>query len=103
MEVNADDLHNIISTSSSVILLDVREKIEFHTYNIGGINMPLSNFLNSIEDAELDKEEKIYVICQHGIRSKTAQQILIKAGYLQVINVKGGITSYHKKYAEKKI
>ena len=39
------------------ILLDVREEIEFHTFNVGGKNLPLGQIQLAIENEELDVDE----------------------------------------------
>ena len=68
-------------------ILDVREAIEFYTYNIGGSNVPLSKLITNIEEVSYNKTDEIIVICKAGIRSKTAQAILINNGYSNVKNL----------------
>ncbi len=77
----------------SCFLLDVREELEFNTYNIGGINVPLAKIQKLIEEDELDipSDTTIIVICQRGIRSKTAKTILQQNGYPNVRNLIGGL------------
>lgn len=56
--------------------VDVREKIEFAEYNVGGRNIPaheLNYFLN-----ELEKEEKLVVYCSNGLRSSIVARVLAK-------------------------
>ncbi len=75
------------------ILLDVREEIEFHTYNMGGINLPLGQLHHAIanEDLDFDQDDTVIVICQRGIRSKTAKTVLEQNGYKNVRNLLGGL------------
>src|SRR5690606_36363798 len=81
-----------------VILLDVREEIEFHTHNVGGKNLPLGKLSGAIADEELDfsKNDTIIVICQRGIRSKTAKTVLEQNGYKNVRNLLGGLLNLRK-------
>ncbi|RRN77641.1 rhodanese-like domain-containing protein [Pseudoxanthomonas sp. SGD-10] len=74
-------------------LLDVREELEFHTFNIGGVNIPLGKIQKLIDEDELDipDHKTIIVICQRGIRSKTAKTILLQNGYPNVRNLIGGL------------
>lgn len=99
-DIQVDELHTMLSAKQEFILLDVREKIEFHTFNVGGTNIPLGNLITNIDDLDVEKDKNIVVICQHGIRSKTAQQVLLRAGFINVKNVNGGIANYYKKYAK---
>lgn len=77
----------------SYLLLDVREPLEFHTHNVGGINIPLGKLQNLIDEEEIDfdTEQTIIVICQRGLRSKTAKSILNQNGFKNVRNLTGGL------------
>lgn len=84
--------------SRDSIFLDVREEIEFHTFNVGGTNLPLGQIQNAIEKEELGftKSDTVIVICQRGIRSKTAKIVLEQNGYKNVRNLLGGLLSLRK-------
>jgi rhodanese-related sulfurtransferase len=94
MDISASDLNNRLN-SDNLTILDVREKIEYHTYNIGGTNIPLG-MIQSITDYDFNKNDEIIVVCQKGIRSKAACVILKSLGYLNVRNLKGGLTAIRK-------
>lgn len=71
-------------------IVDVRTSIEFITGHIKGAkNFPL----NEIDNFNKNFNEEIYVICQSGMRSKTATKKLLKKGY-KAINVKGGMNAW---------
>lgn len=78
------------------MLLDVREPIEFHTFNIGGINIPLLQLKESVSSLNLNKNEEIIVMCKVGLRSATAQSILQEMGYTRVKNLEGGLLAVRK-------
>ena len=92
-DIEVEEFAKLNKATTDVQLLDVREKIEFHTFNIGGINIPLGQLSQLIaeEELDLDPEKTIIVICQRGLRSKTAKQILINAGYPNTRNLLGGL------------
>jgi adenylyltransferase/sulfurtransferase len=96
MEINAADFKQRLTRHETINILDVRESIEFHTYNIGGNNMPLSTLYENIETLGYNKTDEIIVICKAGIRSKTAQAILIQNGYSNVKNLTGGLLAIQR-------
>ena len=77
-----------------IMILDVREKDEFKKFSIqGSISLPLSllnqkSSFDFIRKNSLGKD--IYTICQKGIRSEKASQILIKES-IKSTSVEGGI------------
>ena len=95
-DITATELKEKLAKGEEIRLLDVREPIEFHTYNIGGQNLPLGTLSNTLDDLTYNKEEEIIVICQRGIRSETARRILAAAGYSKVYNLTGGLLAYRR-------
>ncbi len=70
---------------NQIKLIDVRRDAE-HVF--GSMNLPLDSLENNI--GKLDKTEKYYVHCKSGYRSMIASSILMKNGFSNVIDVKGG-------------
>jgi rhodanese-related sulfurtransferase len=97
-DILAEDLAKIISEKTEIQLLDVRELIEFHTFNIGGVHIPLGNLPQVLEDEDLNfnLEEPVIVVCQHGIRSKTAKVLLQNAGFKKTKNLIGGLVKFQR-------
>lgn len=79
------------SGDSGAILIDVREPAEYEMRNLGGMLIPLSALPARL--AELDSDRQFVVHCQSGRRSAEAVRILMRAGFSQVWNLKGGIQS----------
>jgi adenylyltransferase/sulfurtransferase len=94
--INSKELLSRIQNGESLNLLDVRESIEYHTYNIGGTNMPLSTLSNNINQLGYNKTDEIIVICKIGLRSETATTMLIQNGYQQARNLTGGLMALQK-------
>ncbi|WP_258134976.1 rhodanese-like domain-containing protein [Mucilaginibacter phenanthrenivorans] len=94
--INNQELFTRMQNGEELNLLDVREEIEFHTFNIGGRNIPLSQFINNLDKLEYNKTDEIIVICKVGLRSETAREILAQNGYLQARNLTGGIMALQK-------
>ncbi|WP_395805888.1 rhodanese-like domain-containing protein [Daejeonella sp.] len=82
--------------SSSFTLIDVREELEYLTFNVGGENIPLGKLLREIDELDYDKEKEIIVICQRGLRSETAKRALINMGFTNVRNLIGGLLAIRK-------
>ena len=77
-------------------IIDVREELEYQTFNLGGDNIPLGKLLSEVDELEYDKEKEIIVICQRGLRSETASRTLKKCGYNNVRNLAGGLLAIRK-------
>ena len=77
-------------------IIDVREELEYQTFNLGGDNIPLGKLLTEADDLEYDKEMEIIVICQRGLRSETARRTLSNLGYKNVRNLSGGLLAIRK-------
>ncbi len=94
--INSRELHDRMQSRETLNLLDVREEIEYHTYNIGGKNIPLSKVNENINQLGYNKTDEIIVICKAGLRSQTATDLLTRNGYLQVRNLTGGLMALQK-------
>lgn len=96
MDFSAKEFKQRLESAQAVNILDVREAIEFHTYNISGNNVPLSTLFENIDKLGYNKTDEIIVVCKAGIRSKTAQAILIQNGYSNVKNLTGGLLALQR-------
>ncbi len=95
-KISATELLELINSDKQPVMIDVREKIEYHTYDIGGINVPLAQLADYIEDADHNKNDEIVVVCKAGLRSRTAQVLLQQQGYTNVMNLTGGLIAIQK-------
>ena len=78
---------------TSVILLDARERTEFEVSHLkNAIHIGYNDFkMSSFQKEILEKDTEIVVYCSLGIRSEVIADSLLKAGYLHVRNLFGGI------------
>ncbi len=95
-QIDAKTLLERLNEGETLNLLDVREEIEYHTFNIGGKNLPLSGFQQNINQLSYNKNDEIIVICKVGLRSETAQNILMQNGYTNVKNLTGGLIALQR-------
>ena len=76
------------------VLLDVRRQDEFDAGHIPGAVCIPNESIGSTEISQLpDKNQKIFVYCRSGNRSKQAASKLVKLGYTNIIEI-GGIIDY---------
>jgi rhodanese-related sulfurtransferase len=95
-DISAAEFLKRQSESTYFTIIDVREEIEYQTFNFGGINIPLGKLLRDIDELDYEKENEIIVICQRGLRSETAKRALINKGYINVKNLVGGLLAIRK-------
>ncbi len=94
--LSAAELAARLQSDEQLYLLDVREPIEFHTFNIGGVNIPLGQLTAGAVQPGVAKTTEIIVICKVGLRSKTAQSLLNQMGYTNVKNLEGGLMAVRR-------
>lgn len=74
-------------------LVDVREPDEVAGGTLpGAINIPLDSLPARL--AELDRSRRVVLLCRSGGRSAMAAQMLSVAGFVDVVNLSGGMLAY---------
>ena len=96
LPISAVEFDNRRQTGEIMNLLDVREVIEFSTYNTGGLNLPLSKLPDSLDQLPYNKTDEIVVICKIGMRSEAACKLLHLNGYRNARNLTGGLIALQK-------
>jgi len=95
-DIDAKEVFARLQNGEHLNLLDVRGEMEYHTFNIGGLNIPLPDLEENIDDLEWNKDDEIIVICKVGLRSATAKSILELKGYKNIRNLTGGLIAWQK-------
>ena len=86
---------NIIDSDNKIILIDVRSKQELDEIMINGVlnyDFNSDEFKKSI--LSLDKEKTYYMICRSGRRSGITTELMLKNGFENVLNIKGGMIKW---------
>ncbi len=87
------DLAAHIQSGHTPILLDVRELWEWNLCRLpGAVLIPMRELPARL--AELNKDAETVVICHHGVRSYHAARYLESAGFVDVINLAGGVAAW---------
>jgi len=75
------------------LVLDVREPWEFEEGHIeGALNIPTSEFVERFR--EVPKDENVFIICEHAVRSKQVYHFLEEMGYEKIVDVAGGMSEW---------
>ncbi len=84
-----------MQSDPQAVIVDVRRPDEFACGHIpGALNVPLDDILNGRIPEPLENKNTPYLIyCRSGVRSVTAAQALVRAGYTRIANF-GGILSW---------
>ena len=90
-KISVTEFSKIIE-QDGIILVDVRSPDEFELVNIGGINIPVNQIMDRVDDFK--KDDTIYFLCHHGSRSEFACLMFSSRGFANVINIEGGIHAY---------
>lgn len=90
-----------VETSDSVVILDARELVEYKVSHIKEALWVGYDSFNLNRVARIPKNKKIIVYCSVGYRSEKIAEKLLKAGYINVSNLYGGIFEWV--HASKKV
>ncbi len=91
-EITVSELKRKMDSGEGINVLDVREPHEYEVANIGVRLIPLGELPERL--VELDQNETFALHCKTGGRSARAVKLLQDAGFQNVYNVKGGITTW---------
>jgi rhodanese-related sulfurtransferase len=96
LEVVPQDLRSMLIGQEQTLLLDVREPWETSISNFpGAVSMPMGE-VPSRAHQELDPDERIVVICHHGVRSLSVANWLRNQGFELAQSLRGGIDAWSR-------
>ena len=85
-------------TESGVQLLDVRTPEEFEAGHLAGaimIDFRADGFVEKAK-TQLKKDKPIALYCRSGKRSHSAAELLLKAGFIELVELEGGILAWQE-------
>jgi sulfur-carrier protein adenylyltransferase/sulfurtransferase len=89
------DQHEADREHQDIVLVDVREKLEWNEGHIpGAIHVPRGYLELQIEEAVPDKSKTVVLYCAGGVRSLMAGATLQQMGYKDVISMAGGFGTW---------
>ena len=91
-EITPKQLKQRLDRGDDLYILDVREPHEYQICNLNGHLIPLGELPKRV--SELDSSREIVAHCRSGKRSAEAVEVLTKAGFRKIWNLKGGILAW---------
>jgi|ERR1035437_4265093 rhodanese-related sulfurtransferase len=92
-EISAAEAAALLNAKQARII-DVREPWEFSTTHIeGSVLMPMGD-VPARAHQELEPDERLVVLCHHGMRSMNVTAWLRNQGFEQVQSLRGGIDAW---------
>lgn len=93
-ETSCAEVRAKLERGQTIRLVDVRQPWEYARRHIPGtLLLPTDEFAARFA-SELDPDEEIICVCEHGIRSEAAARYLAAQGYPNVATMTGGMAGY---------
>lgn len=94
-EISVTELKSRLASGDHLLLVDVREPHEHDEYNIGGVNIPITELPFRTDELKNAEEKSIVLYCQSGNRSMLAQKLLATQFKIEkTMNLKGGVNAW---------
>lgn len=93
-QISQDEAKEMMD-SQEVVILDVREQVEFDSGHIAGaVLLPVGSISEATAAEVISKKDSVVLVyCRSGNRSKTASEKLVELGYTKVYEF-GGINTW---------
>jgi rhodanese-related sulfurtransferase len=95
-EITPEDVKSKLDAGETFTLLDVREPWEFETARITSAKLMPMGDVPSRAHQELDPDERIVVLCHHGVRSMNVTVWLRQQGFEKAQSMRGGIDGWSR-------
>lgn len=95
-EVSVFEAVQLINRQDAVVI-DVRDTGEYEAGHLASAKHVVEKQLTErLQDLEKFKGRPMIVVCQSGMRSSTAVQVLRRSGFDQAVNMRGGIGAWQQ-------
>lgn len=101
--IKATQLKELLESGANVLVLDIRNSFDYDAGHIKfAENVAMSDLIDYAKEKDLNYYEKVVVVCYTGQSAGYATSVLRHLGYNNVYDLKWGMCSWGKKFAEKK-
>lgn len=95
--ISVQTLAQKLRTQPTPLLLDVRSPQEYTDGHIPtAINMDVRSLEKRLGELAAFKASDIIVYCEHGVRVRRAEQILVKAGFKKIARLAGDMSAWRR-------
>ena len=92
-KITVIELSKKMAAAEDILLIDVREPLEYEICALPSILIPLAEIPKNLEN--IPQNKPVILVCHHGFRSAQALQYLQhRHGYTNLLNLKGGIHAW---------
>ena len=96
--IDVNKAAQLLNDTPDVFILDARTQEEYQEEHLkGAILIPFKEVSQHLNDLPSNKETVILVYCTVGVRSSIATRTLQAQGYINTLNMRGGIEAWKKK------
>ena len=99
-DIEPAELQEILTRNGyASLIIDLREKELFEKGHLAkAISLPFNDFMHAaLVEEEYEKETSMILICDHGLKSKVAADILGEdEGFSSVLSLRGGMAAWEK-------
>ena len=95
-EITPEDVQRMRDAAEKFTLLDVREAEELRLASIGGAKHIAMGDVPARAHQELDPDDRIVVVCHHGVRSLNVTNWLRQQGFERAQSMQGGIDRWSR-------
>jgi len=94
-QVSVAEAKEVIERGGNTRIIDVRSPAEFRGSHIAEAeNVPLDQISGESLDLKAEKGDRIFLICQSGVRSAKASEKLRSLGYSEAVSIEGGMNAW---------
>lgn len=92
--------YEMLIKNQDALIIDVRPESKFEAYRMNDAILAASQkeLMEIVKDQP--KEKPLFIYCEYGDRSKTAGKLLVKKGFKQVYDLKGGLKKWKEQGLE---
>lgn len=91
IDIEADEMAMDLPFDENIVVMDVRQPNEFAEGHVAdAVNVPLDEFTDLVNIANIEEEQNVYIHCGAGYRSVIAASLLKRQGVHNLRNIVGG-------------
>jgi rhodanese-related sulfurtransferase len=96
-QMNAIEVRDFLAKNKNAVKIDVRETVELQNGMLeDAIHIPVQTIPGQLDMLDKHKNDPIVLICRSGMRSDQAGNYLEQNGFINVINLVGGMNAWAK-------